>query len=136
MISDTMRDGLMALRPAVPARDFARSRAFYEQLGFSVWPIGDALCHVQIGECDGLFCFLLQDAYTAEWAENSMLLLTVQALDPWWEHVSSLGLPQAFGVPAPIAPRVEPWGLRTAYFHDPSGVLWHLAEQRTFDEEA
>lgn len=134
MITDAMLDGLMALRPTVPAKDFALSQRFYERIGFTAWPVGEALCHMQVGERDGLFCFLLQDAYARDWAENCMMLLTVQRLDPWWEHIVLLDLPRAFGTSAPMAPRMEPWGIRTAYFRDPSDVLWHVAEQEAFAE--
>ena len=98
MISAEMLGGLMALRPMMPAKDFAQSR-----LGFSAWPIGNGLCHMQIGDRDGLFCFLLQDAFAKEWAENFVMLLTVRKLDPWWDHIASLKLPDAFGVPSPSA---------------------------------
>jgi uncharacterized glyoxalase superfamily protein PhnB len=30
----------------------------------------------------------------------------------------------------PAAPARQPWGLVVAYVVDPSGVLWHIAEQR------
>ncbi len=135
MLPDALIEGLMAMRPTVPAKDYAHSRAFYERIGFSAWPLGDALCHMQLGERDGLFCFLLQDAYLPDWAENVMMLLTVRQLDPWWAHIASLGLSEAFGVPPPLPPRLEPWGLRVAYFRDPAGVLWHIAEQDGFPEE-
>jgi hypothetical protein len=28
------------------------------------------------------------------------------------------------------APTLQPWGLVVAYVWDPSGVLWHIAEER------
>ena len=34
-----------------------------------------------------------------------------------------------FGVQAPKAPAMQPWGLRVAYVVDPSGVLWHFAQR-------
>ena len=33
-----------------------------------------------------------------------------------------------FDVSAPVAPRAESWGLTVAYVFDPSGVLWHFAQ--------
>lgn len=56
--------------------------------------------------------------------------LMVDDLDLWWEHIAGLELPSAFGVAAPKAPALEPWGLRVAYLVDPSGILWHVAERR------
>jgi hypothetical protein len=40
-----------------------------------------------------------------------------------------LDLGSRYEVRAPVPPRLEPWGLRVAYIFDPSGVLWHLAEE-------
>jgi catechol 2,3-dioxygenase-like lactoylglutathione lyase family enzyme len=136
MISEAMLGGLMAMRPTLPAKDYAQSIAFYERIGFSAWPLGDRLSHLQLGNRDGLFCFLLQDAYTKDWAENVMMLLTVNKLDPWWDHITGLKLDETFGTPKPLAPRLEPWGLRVAYFHDPAGILWHVAEQDGFPDES
>lgn len=134
MITEKMLDGLMAMRANVPAKDYAVSTAFYERIGFSVWPLGEGLAHVQLGDSDGQFCFLLQDAYAKEWAENAFVILTVNDLDRWWAHISGLGLDAEFGVAAPQPPRMEPWGLRVAYFHDPSGVCWHVSHQDDFPE--
>jgi hypothetical protein len=41
----------------------------------------------------------------------------------------ALDLPGRFGVQAPKAPVMQPWGLRVAYVFDPCGVLWHVAER-------
>jgi uncharacterized glyoxalase superfamily protein PhnB len=46
-----------------------------------------------------------------------------------------LDLPERFGVPAPRAPAVQPWGLRIAYVVDPAGVLWHVAERRASEKQ-
>ncbi len=54
----------------------------------------------------------------------------VDDLDAWWRHVESARLPETFGVPAPKAPEMQPWGLRVAYVVDPSGPLWHFAQRR------
>jgi hypothetical protein len=55
---------------------------------------------------------------------------TLDDLDAWWTHIASLDLRARFGVPAPKAPAVQPWGVRVAYVIDPSGVLWHVAQRR------
>lgn len=128
MITPAMLDQLVAMRPFLPAKDYAQSMAFYARLGFNLWPLGDRLCHVQLGERDGLFCFLLQGQYDQAWADNTTMYLLVRDVDAWWAHIESLDLPGAFGVPAPEAPRIEPWGLKVAYLRDPSGVLWHVSQ--------
>ena len=115
---------IRALRPFVPAKDFERSKQFYADLGFRVEPLGDGLADIGLGE----HAFLLQAHFTEGWAENFVMHLLVDNLDEWWAHISSLELAARYGVARPHAPKLEPWGLRVAYVFDPSGLLWHFAE--------
>jgi len=70
--------------------------------------------------------FILQRYYQQEWAENFMMQLAVDDIDGWWTHIASQDLPGRFGVKAPRAPALQPWGLTVAYMFDPAGVLWHI----------
>jgi hypothetical protein len=121
---DVLIRGIKALRPFVPARDFTKSRDFYETLGFCAEPLGDKLVELRLGP----YSFLLQDYYIEQWAENFMMHVLVDDLAAWWQHVASLDLPGRYGVQPPRAPKLENWGLTVAYVVDPSGVLWHFAE--------
>lgn len=117
--------GTEIARPFLPAKDFDLSKRFYEALGFT--KVLDAEVAIfQIGPSS----FLLQNYFQKEWAENFMMQLMVDDLDAWWTQIASLDLPANFGVPAPKAPALQPWGLRIAYVVDPSGVLWHVAQRR------
>ena len=112
----------MLVRPFVPARDLALSVRFYEALGFEkVLDSEVAIFRV------GASSFILS---RFDEAENFMMQLMVDDLDAWWARVDALDLPARFGVPAPRAPAMQPWGLRVAYVVDPAGVLWHMAERR------
>ena len=117
MPDNQLADGIVALRPFVPAKDFQTSKRFYIDLGFEVAALGDKLAHVGIGT----FGFL-------EWADNFVMHMMVTHLDQWWATISRLNLESRYEVRAPLPPKLEPWGLRVAYIFDPSGVLWHLAE--------
>ena len=112
-------------RPFLPAKDFDLSKRFYETLGFETLLDGD-IAIFEIGSGG----FILQRYYQKDWAENCMLQLMVDDLDAWWTHLGALDLTGAFGVPAPKAPAMQPWGLRVGYLVDPSGVLWHVTERR------
>lgn len=112
-------------RPFLPARDFAASKAFYEALGFEKVLDGD----VAIFEI-GYTGFILQQYFDEAFAGHLMMQLMVDDLDAWWSHIESVDLPAKFGVPAPKAPAMQPWGLRIAYVVDPSGILWHIAQRR------
>ncbi len=117
--------GTELARPFLPAKDFDVSKRFYETLGFEKVLDGDvAVFRVGAG------AFVLQRYYQKEWAENFMMQLMVDDLDRWWAHIEGLDLAATFDVQSPRAPAMQPWGLRTAYVFDPSGVLWHVAERR------
>ncbi len=119
-------DGTELARPFLPARDFERSKRFYEALGFETLLDSDEVAIFRVGSGS----FLLQRHYQKDWAENFMMQLMVDDLDSWWAWIKSLDLPGRFAVPQPKAPAVQPWGLRIAYVVDPSGVLWHVAQRR------
>ncbi len=116
--------GIRAFRPFLPSRDFQTSLRFYETLGFETFRLGDALAELSLGP----HAFLLQGSYVKEWADNTVMHVLVHDLRAWWQHIESLDLASKFDVAAPAAPRVEPWGLTVAYVFDPSGLLWHFAE--------
>src|ERR1700733_7879740 len=117
--------GTEAARPFIPAKDFHRSKEFYETLGFKKLLDGEvAIFGI------GASAFILQRHYQKEWAGNFMMQLMVDDLDAWWTHIEKLDLAKTFGVEAPRAPAMEPWGLRVAYVVDTSGVLWHVAQRR------
>lgn len=117
--------GTERMRPFVPAKDFDRSKRFYETLGFEKVLDGEvAIFNVASGG------FILQRYYQKDWAENFMMQLMVDNLDVWWAHIDTLDLPSMFGVQPPKPPAMQPWGLRVAYVYDPCGVLWHVAQRR------
>jgi uncharacterized glyoxalase superfamily protein PhnB len=76
----------------------------------------------------GPFGFLLQEYDVPGFAGNFMMHMTVNDLDRWWEKISSLDLAGRYGVRPPTAPKVQPWGLRITNVVDPTGVLWHFAQ--------
>jgi uncharacterized glyoxalase superfamily protein PhnB len=117
--------GTERVRPFVPAKDFERSKKFYETLGFEKVLDGEvAIFNAGSGG------FILQRHYQKEWAENFMMQLMVDDLDAWWAHIIALDLPSTFGVQPPKPPATQPWGLRVAYVYDPCGVLWHVSQRR------
>ncbi len=113
------------MRPFLPAKDWCASFEFYKELGFTAFQISDRFASIELGS----FAFFLQDYYVKEWADNMMMHLAVPSVDRWWEHINKLNLHERFDVRAPAAPKLEPWGLRVAYVWDPSGVLWHFAQE-------
>ena len=116
---------LLALRPFLPVKDMARSRAFYEAIGFAA-TIADATVTIMKM---GSFSLILQNHYVQDWADNTMVQLMVRDVEPWWEtHVNAALLVDQFAVKPPRPPVMQPWGLIVGFLFDPAGVLLHVAE--------
>jgi hypothetical protein len=122
---ETSAPDVIALRPFLPAKDFEISLSFYTDLGFSALRLGPSLAAMELGP----FAFLLQEYDVEGFAVNFMMHLLVNDVDAWWMRIDNLDLAGRYGVRAPSAPKLQPWGLRVAYIVDPSGVLWHIAEK-------
>ena len=115
---------VVALRPFVPASDFEISLRFYADFGFTAHRFGDSLASMQLGP----FAFLLQKFQAEDFATNFMMHLLVNDIERWWKHIESLNLAANYSVQPPSAPSLQPWGLTVSYVFDPSGVLWHVAQ--------
>jgi hypothetical protein len=115
------------LKAFVPAKDPLVSRQFYSDLGFTQNWANDQIAEFQIGA----FRFLLQNYYVKEYASNFMMSLLVEDADLWWKHINEIHLPEKYPGIMAKPPAIQPWGLRVLYLSDPSGVLWHIADQRT-----
>ena len=120
----TMSDmRVVEIKAFVPARDFTRSKQFYQDLGFTVAWSSDDLAYVRHGDAS----FLLQKFYVAAHAGNFMMHLQVEDVDAWWRHVETHGLAAKYGVKAEL-PADRPWGMRDFLLVDPTGVLWRVAQ--------
>jgi catechol 2,3-dioxygenase-like lactoylglutathione lyase family enzyme len=117
--------GTEAIRAFLPTTDFDLSKRFYEALGFE--KVLDADVAIFNAGSGG---FLLQRPNGEPPPENLMMQLMVDDVNAWWTHVQGLDLSKRFGVRAPQAPAMQPWGLLVLYVVDPAGVLWHIAQRR------
>jgi len=95
------------IKAFVPARDFAVSKRFYQDLGFTLAWSSDNLAYLRHGHSS----FLLQNFYNKEHAGNFMMHLLVEDVEAWWQHVEAQKLTGKYGVTAePPADRA--WGMR------------------------
>lgn len=117
--------GITALKVFVPAKDYALSTRFYEDLGFAVNWESDQIKEMKVGE----YAFLLQNYYQEDWANNFMFHLMVEDLDAWWEHIQSKRLTEKYPDAKVKEPQDYPWGLREIHLIDPTGVLWHIVQK-------
>jgi catechol 2,3-dioxygenase-like lactoylglutathione lyase family enzyme len=113
----------LEIKAFVPARDFALSQRFYEDLGFTIASSGDGIAYIHHGNAS----FLLQDFYNKEHAGNFMMHLLVEDVDAWWEHARARDLAGKYGVQVE-PPEQRPWGMRDFVLVDPTGVLWRIAQ--------
>lgn len=112
------------LRPFIPSRDFALSKDFYSALGCELEWSDDNLVLFNLAGSR----FYLQRCYVKEWAENSMLHLSVQDAAKCFADITKLIESGRFP-PARVAlPKQESYGALVTYVWDPSGVLLHLAQ--------
>ena len=114
---------VVELKPFVPARDFAMSRRFYADLGFTEASEVGGVAYFHHGEAS----FLLQDFYNKELADNLMLHLLVEDVAAWHARVASIGLAQRYGVRQSDVVQ-QPWRMLDFALWDPSGVLWRIAQ--------
>jgi hypothetical protein len=107
----------------VPSRDFALSKRFYRDLGFTIGWSSDELAYLHHGSSS----FLLQNFYVKEHADNFMMHLLVEDVEAWWSHVQDNRLTAKYGVMVE-PPKDRPWGLRDFVVVDPTGVLWRIGQ--------
>ena len=111
------------IKAFVPARDFEQSRSFYQAVGFTLASDTQGVAYFYHGHCS----FLLQNFYEKTLAENLMMHLLVEDVDAWHTAVTERKIATTFGVR--VSELVDqPWGMREFTLHDPSGVLWRIAQ--------
>jgi uncharacterized glyoxalase superfamily protein PhnB len=106
----------------VPAKDFQRSRQFYEALGFTCEFATADLAGMRFGATS----FLLQDFFVRAHADNFMMYLVVENADAWHAHAAPVAATFQVRIDPP---EDRPWGLRDFILSDPSGVLWRVSQR-------
>ena len=67
------------IKAFVPAKDFARSKEFYKDIGFTMASDGGGIAYFHFGHAS----FLLQDFYVESLAKNFMMHMLVEDVDAW-----------------------------------------------------
>src|SRR5688572_5937060 len=100
-------NNVLDLKPFVPTKNFAQSRQFYLDLGFTEKWGNDQVSELQLGG----HRFLLQNFYVKAHAENFMMHLMVEDADVWWAHIKETGVIEKYGLGMAKPPTLQPWGL-------------------------
>jgi uncharacterized glyoxalase superfamily protein PhnB len=111
------------IKAFVPAKDFALSKRFYQDLGFVMASDSDGVAYFRHGDVS----FLLQDFYVDALAKNLMMHLLVEDVEEWRKHVENAGIPARYGVKLTDVQR-QPWRMRDFVVIDPSGVMWRIGQ--------
>lgn len=114
---------VVEIKAFVPARDFALSKRFYADLGFTLASSDDDIAYFHHGDTS----FLLQNFYDETHARNFMMHLLVEDVDAWRRQVDDAGLAATYGVQVSAVER-RPWRMRDFTLTDPTGVLWRIAQ--------
>lgn len=111
------------IKAFVPAKDFALSKQFYKDLGFTMASDGGGVAYFHFGHVS----FLLQDFCAESFAENFMMHILVEDVDAWHDQVVASGVASKYGVKL-TSIETQPWRMRDFCLWDPSGVLWRIAQ--------
>ncbi len=111
------------LKAFVPAKDFARSKQFYVDVGFTMASEGGGIAYFHR---DGA-AFLLQDFYDPDLAKGLTMHFLVEDVEAWRQAILGAGIPNKYGVEVTEIVQ-QPWRMRDFSFTDPSGVEWTVAQ--------
>lgn len=115
------------IKAFVPAKDFALSKQFYQDLGFAMASDEDRIAYFHHKNCS----FLLQDFYEQKHAENFMMHILVNEIEKWHRHVMASGVIEKYGTQVSEVVK-QPWGMLDFYLIDPSSVLWRFGQNITY----
>lgn len=106
------------LKAYVPAKDFELSKQFYTALGFSM---SEGFGGTADFELNGNR-FRLQDYYVRDWANNFMMVMGVEDVNEWHQHVQMLKDSGKFdNIRIKPPEKIDNW--LVLHVVDPSGVL-------------
>jgi catechol 2,3-dioxygenase-like lactoylglutathione lyase family enzyme len=106
-------------------RDLARSRAFYESLGFKAGYHDDLY---EIARRGDLVVHLERSADLVPEQNQFSCYWRVSDADRLYREFAALGLPSE-GLPSLSEPADEPWGMREFTLRDPSGNLIRVGHE-------
>lgn len=112
------------IRTFLPSRDFEVSKAFYAALGFDIAWSDDNMALLASANQR----FYLQRSYVKDWADNSMLHISVADVASCYRQIADMLADGRFPGARVSAPKQEAYGALVAYVWDPTGVLLHLAQ--------
>ena len=122
----TLNNALLVgdVKPFIGAKDFQLSQSFYNQLGWKSNFETPEIAELQLADCR----FYLQNYYHREWCHNTMLHITVEDAQAWYEHAQAVIASGSYGEAKVQSPQSQDYGALVTFVWDPSGVLLHFAQ--------
>ncbi len=122
-MTEGKRSAVTEIKAFVPAKDFALSKRFYQEIGFTMASEGGGIAYFHVDDAS----FLLQDFCAEGFAENFGMHMLVEDVDAWWRRIRDSGVEERYGVTVSEITQ-QPWRMRDFCLSDPSGVVWRIAE--------
>jgi hypothetical protein len=110
--------GIRDFKVYLPAKDFDQSKLFYIALGFKMSEGWGGTADFELNGNR----FRLQDYYVKDWADNFMVVIGVDDVEAWHQHVRTIAESGEFDN-VRIKPPEKVDGAQVLHVVDPSGVL-------------
>lgn len=112
------------IKTFIVSKNFNESLDFYVALGWTLnFDTGD-IAELELSGCR----FYLQKYYQRKWCDNSMLHITVEDAQAWFEHVSAVLGVRSYGAARVQSPKEQSYNSLVTFVWDPSGVLLHFSQ--------
>ena len=112
-----------SIRAFIGAKNYELSRAFYRDFGFNENIISPNMSYFNTED----FGFYLQNYYTKEWIDNTMLFMEVENVNQFWNDLVKCNLTEKYDTVKIVPIRQLDWG-KECFVHDPAGNLWHFGQ--------
>lgn len=116
--------GISEIKTFIGSKNYAISKRFYSALGFKTEYESEQLSVLELSGCR----FFLQNYYEKAWCDNTMLHITVNDAQAWYEKVKNVLDQGDYGLAKVAPPKKQDYGAIVTFVWDPTGVLLHLAQ--------
>lgn len=112
------------IKPFIGSKNYDESKDFYQAIGWTMTFDSAEIAEMQLGNN----FFYLQRYYERKWCQNSMMYITVDDAQAWYERIKSVLEKQKFGAAKVNPPQEQSYGALVTFVWDPVGVLLHFAQ--------
>ena len=120
------------IKPFIGSRDYEVSKAFYQAIGWNLVFDSPDIAELQLGENH----VYLQRYYERKWCENSMLHITVEDAQAWYDRIKAVLDNHKYGAARADAPRMQSYGALVTFVWDPVGILLHFAQPAESEKQS